>query len=229
MRKSLYSFLIALACQLLVASVALSASIQLRCSDTPVSFSFDRPENVRCLCSSTEKAIGFLRSIGLHTSGQVRIKLVRHISHARYHSLFGSYEPAIQQVMILDYAEAAQRSEGKQKIMGIDLTEDLWCSFAAHELAHVISKPYLNAGVTTHTAAEYIAFVTQFTVLSPETREMILSAYHDVHAYNSLEEMSETYYLLDPNRFAVKSYLHFSTLQKPGDFIRRLLQHKNGH
>ncbi|PLX94819.1 MAG: hypothetical protein C0619_02215 [Desulfuromonas sp.] len=229
MRGIPYRLLIALLSLFLFTSMAFSAPTLLRCSETPVAFSFDRPENLRCLCSATENAINFLRTIGLQTSDCITIKLVRHIASAHYHSLFGAYDPANQRVLILAYAEAVRRSEGTQKVMGIELTEDLWCSFAAHELAHAISDPFLNPRGTTHTAAEYIAFITQLHVLTPETRGKVLAAHKDVHAYNSVEEMSETYYLLDPNRFAVKRYLHFISLQEPAEFIQLLLLQDNGH
>ena len=40
--------------------------------------------------------------------------------------------------------------------------------------------------------------------------------------------MSELYFLLDPNRFAVKCYLHFISLENPRTFVEQLIRKGNG-
>jgi hypothetical protein len=110
----------------------------------------------------------------------------------------------------------------------MDMTEELWCSYAAHELAHAISSQYINPKIKTHLAGEYIAAVTQLTVLSSETRDRILKKHQDIGAYKSLAEMSEVYFLLAPNKFAVKCYLHYVSQENPKEFIEHLIDKGNG-
>ncbi len=111
---------------------------------------------------------------------------------------------------------------------GVEMSEELWCGYAAHELAHVISCRYLSSKVEARTTGEYIAAVTQLTVLPEEIREKILLQYKGVTAYQSREEMSELYFLLDPHKFAVKCYLHFISLENPKRFIELFVKEGNG-
>ena len=48
-----------------------------------------------------------------------------------------------------------------------------------------------------------------------------------VDAYQSIEEMSELYFFMDPNKFTVKCYLHFISLDDPKAFIAQLLEAKD--
>lgn len=211
-------------------SLAISATTSYQCcSDTPVVFTYENPDELKCLCSTANAAIAFLTSIGLETTDCTTIRVVNHIPTNQAHTLFGAYDCSTQEVYMLTYSKAAELSKGDQQAFGIDMNEDLWCSFAAHELAHVISEKFLGSQIRAHTAGEYISYVTQLTVLATETREKVLATYRDVEAYQSRNEMSELYYLLDPNRFAVKSYLHFISLKEPKKFIKRLCKEGNGH
>ena len=205
------------------------AATTVRCSDVPVAFSYNGPQDLKCLCSTSTAAISFLKAIGLKTTDGIIIRIVEHIPTQQKHTLFGSYSPTSQEVFILAYSKSKTLSREGDKVFGVELTEDLWCSFAAHELAHAISNKYINPRIKAHTAGEYISSVVQLAVLTPETREKILKRYIDVEAYQSREEMSELYYLLDPNRFAVKCYRHFIALKEPVKFIDLLIHEGNGY
>ena len=208
-------------------SEGFSDTTSLRCSEVPVAFAYDDPHELKCLCSTSKAAIAFLKTIGLQTTDCITIRIVKEFQGQQAHTLFGLYNTTSLEVSIVTYSKAEVLSQGGQ-VFGIDLTEDLWCSFAAHELAHAISEKFLNPKIKAHTAGEYISSIVQLAVLTPSTRENILERYKDVKAYQSREEMSELYYLLDPNRFAVKCYRHFIALKDPRDFIDRLIHEGNG-
>ena len=69
--------------------------------------------------------------------------------------------------------------------------------------------------------------MTQLAVLKSENRAKILKNYREVDAYKSMNEISILYYLLAPNEFVVKCYLHFMSLDNPRKFIERLLVTKD--
>lgn len=198
------------------------------CTNSSVAFEYNGPEELKCLCSTTKSAIDFLKSIGLETTDCISIKLVNYIPSKRDHILIGACNPRSQEVTLLTYPKTVELSQRHNPISEISMSEDLWCSYAAHELAHVISSQHLNPKIKAHTAGEYISAITQLTVLPSKIRNKILSKYEDIDAYQSRAEMSEFYYLAAPNRFAVKCYLHFIAQKNPREFIELLVKEGNG-
>lgn len=220
-------FLTLLLC--IFAGPTFAAPPELRCLSVPVVFSFERPEDIRCLCETATTAVDFLQSLGLQAASVITIRVVKDIPSHQGQKLVGSYNPTSKEVLILDYEATEKLAREGLQIFGQEVTEELWCSYAAHELAHAISLEHLNPRIKNHTAAEYIAAVTQLAVLNPATRQTILESYADVKPYRSRREMSDLYFLFDPNRFAVKCYLHFISLRNPEEFIERLLKEGSGH
>ena len=215
--------------QCLLASPAFAGPTELRCLSVPVVFFCEQPDNIRCLCDTSTTAADFLQSLGLQAAEVITIRVVTEIPSHQGKKLVGSYNPTSKEVLILNYEATEKLAREGLQIFGQEVTEDLWCSYAAHELAHAISLEHLNPRIKNHTAAEYIAGVTQLAVLDPATRQTILESYADVEPYRSRREMSELYFLFDPNRFAIKSYRHFISLTNPEKFIERLLKEGTGH
>jgi len=224
----LYRFFITvlIQCLLYFAPVSISASL-LDCADSSVTFVWDKSEKVACACSSAYASITFLESIGLKTTKPINVKLVKQISSKPDSNVIGMYTPTnANQITLLNYLSVLEVSQLNKPQSNIDMSEDVWCGYVAHELAHAISCQYLSSITTNRMAREYISAVTQLTVLSTETREKFLKENSEVDAYQSIEEMSELYFFLDPSKFAVKCYLHFISLDDPKAFIGRLLEAK---
>ena len=200
----------------------------LRCNESPVTFDYDGNEIINCLCSTADAALEFLGSIGLETQDCITIQLVDDVPSGRDHTLIGKYDPVSREVCLLTYDKAVELAASENLMPGTSLSEELWCSYAAHELAHVVSCQHLSPHIKAHTAGEYISAVTQLAVLSPQARDEFLARYADIHAYQARTEMSELYFLLDPNRFAVKCYLHFMSVKNPRAFIEQLIRKGNG-
>jgi hypothetical protein len=210
--------------QVLFANVTFSAhETRLRCSETTVTFFNNSGESIRGLCSTATATIHFLKSIDLETTENITIRIVEHIPDKKQADLFGTYNAETREVTILSYAKFEELARKNKKFLGIAFTEDVWRSFAAHELAHAISDQYISQDINNHTAGEYISAVTQLTVLTPESREKILNNYQNIGAYKSIDEISILYYLFAPNKFAVKCYLHFMSIDKPKEFIEQLV------
>lgn len=222
----LYRFFITvlIQCLLYFAPVSISASL-LDCADSSVTFLWDESEKVECACSSAYASINFLESIGLKITKPINIKLVKQISSKLDSNVIGMYTPAnANQIVLLNYSSVLEVSQLNKPQLNIDMSEDVWCGYVAHEVAHAISCQYLSSINTNRMAREYISAVTQLTILSTETREKFLKENSEVDAYQSIEEMSELYFFLDPSKFAVKCYLHFISLDDPKAFIGRLLE-----
>jgi Family of unknown function (DUF6639) len=228
MDKSMY-ILVTIFLSLFINGDTYAQTTHLSCAGTHVTFEFEGQKNLKCICSTTTATLDFLKSIGLETTERITIKLVDNISSEQNHLLIGAYNTKSKEVSLLTYAETMELAEQNKTIFGITLNEELWCSYAAHEIAHVVSSQYLSPQQKAHTAGEYISAVTQLTVLPTTTREAILNRYKDIAGYKSRAEMSELYFMFAPNQFAVKCYRHFMSLKNPKEFIDLIVSEKNGY
>jgi hypothetical protein len=76
-----------------------------------------------------------------------------------------------------------------------------------HEIAHAIADAnFVRRPVAP--AHENIAYTTQLATMPEELRNTILRNV-DTDGYEHLKEVGDMLLMIDPNRFAVKSYLHF--------------------
>ncbi len=218
-------------CQIMTVVVALllsgpgsgwAAVTELNCRGTAVSFRFEDATGLTCLCRKVEAALTLLDRLGFTAKGAIRIDLVDQVDPEDEHALFGSFDPVSREVKVLTYRRSLLRAQAGKGPFGVVLTEDLWCSFAAHELTHVVSDGYFRTLRKSRVAEEYLAYLVQFSVLEKETLKRILDRYPDVEPYRSFDEMSATYYLLDPERFAVKCFRHYQSLKDPLLFLKSL-------
>ena len=203
-------------------------ALRLKCADAPIAFEYEEPEEIKCVCETARAAIVFLKTLGLEATDVVTIRIVDHFPSHQTHNLLGCYYPESREVELLNYSKAVELSQKNKSMLGIGMSEEIWCSYAAHELAHAVSNQHINPASKNHLAGEYIAVVTQLAVLSHETREKILDKFPNIEAYKSRAEMSVYYYLFAPNEFAVKCYRHFESLAKPKEFVERLVNEENG-
>ncbi len=213
---------------ILIGGASPAYALRLKCADAPIAFEYEEPEEIKCVCETARAAIAFLKTLGLEATDVVTIRIVDHFPSHQMHNLLGCYHPESREVELLNYSKAVELSQKDKSILSFGISEDIWCGYAAHELAHAISSQYFDPEVKSHIAGEYISAVTQLTVLAPESRKKILVKYQDIEAYKSMSEMSILYFLFAPNEFAVKCYLHFTSQDKPKEFIDRLINEENG-
>lgn len=98
----------------------------------------------------------------------------------------------------------------------------IWGSYVIHELAHAASQKKFVPGVSICTANEYIAAVVQISTLPSGERKTIMRNYPEVAGFDKKEEITMAYYMLDPSKFMLNSYLHYSKPENGLKFIRRL-------
>lgn len=197
---------------------------RLRCADLPIAFECEKPEEIKCVCETARSAVIFLKSIGLETTDVITVRLVERFPPHQMHNMIGCYNATSREIDLLTYAKTVELAQSNESIPAGGVSEDVWCSYAAHEIAHAVSSRYIGAESNNHTVGEYIAAVTQLSVLTSESREEILKAYQNIEPYESIAEMSIFYFLFAPNEFAVKCYLHFISQENPKEFIDRLVR-----
>lgn len=172
------------------------------------------------VCYGAAKARGFFRSHGIGVKRRIRIRLhAAGIGERANH--IGLYDAKNDQVELLTF-EQAKRQSIKDTLFGMQMDEPLYVSVVVHEIAHAIAGQNFEIRPAPLVAQEYIAYAAQLSTMEPGMRSKILQQY-DLAAYGGIEEMSSTYYGLNPSGFGIKAFRHYQSLPGRSQFLRGLL------
>ncbi len=199
-------------------------AFQGRCGASKITVSAEQRSELEAVCSAVQAGREFLGSIGLDYSGSLTIALVKTISGAGHASVVGQYDARSNEIRLLDYGAVVARSAQSPPAFGIPMNRDIWRGYVVHELAHAAAQQKFRAGVPVCTASEYIASVSLIATLPTAERDQIISHYPELSGFENIGEITFGYYLLDPSRFSVNAYLHFSKPGNGGAFIGKLLR-----
>jgi hypothetical protein len=178
------------------------------------------------VCGAAALTVDFLAGYGLEPKRLVRVSVVDATLQNRSYSAFGSYDRRSDLVQVMS-PEAIQRSNPGSEMYGQPLDDDHYLGIVAHEVAHALLEQHsrvepLPIGMA---AQEYLAHVTQLAILPEEKRNRLIHA-AGVGPWESGDVISGIYMAIAPERFAVKSYLHFSQHPNPSAFVEELLGSK---
>lgn len=95
----------------------------------------------------------------------------------------------------------------------------------AHEIAHAVVQHNLKAEPISTGPQEYLAHATQLGVMPEDRRRAIIRAMN-VSPWESGDAISDVYMAIESGKFAVKSYLHLTSLENPQSFVDLLLNAK---
>lgn len=171
------------------------------------------------VCRGASKGLDFLSSHGFTLGRLIRIRLHdRPIGGEGVH--IGLFDARTGMVDLLTF-EQAQRQCAEQPPFRTAMDAALYESFVVHEIAHAITARQATNGPVSRTAHEYIAYSAQLSTMATAKRAQILDRYR-VRAFTGSQDMSATYYALDPSAFGVKAYRHFAALEDPAAFLKQL-------
>jgi hypothetical protein len=134
----------------------------------------------------------------------------------------GYFNPRDRTVTIPTYPACVALTEPDGRL-GRRMSPELYDSLIAHELAHAIVSGCKPVEQMSRAVREYLANAIQFSAMESALRADILARYAHPDPVR-FEELSALYLDLAPARFAVKSYLHFQTLDDPCAFIDDLIE-----
>jgi hypothetical protein len=177
------------------------------------------PQDRALVCRGASKAMAFLNAHGFVLGAPIHIRLHdRPIGGRGLH--IGLFDARTGMVDLLTL-EQAQRQCAEQPPFRTAMDAALYESFVVHEIAHAITARQTTTGPVSHIAHEYIAYSAQLSTMAAAKRAQILERYR-VGAFTGTQDMSATYYALDPSAFGVKAYRHFAELQDPAVFLRQM-------
>lgn len=178
------------------------------------------------VCTAAELAINFLSDYGLKLNHPIRIEIVEQpLSHHGY-SAYGSYDSRNDLVQVMS-PQIIDRSTPSPRIyyQAIDATQ--YRGIVAHEVAHAMIQQNSHVAPLPigQSAQEYLATVTQLSIMPAETRRQIIDS-ADMGPWETGDVISALYMAIAPEKFAVKCYLHFQQLSAPQTFVQHLLGSK---
>lgn len=172
------------------------------------------------ICRASARVRDFFTRYGIDPGAAIQVRLAAQESVQAPRHL-GLYDLRHRQITLLPYEHARDRMI-PDMLFGETIDEALYTSVVAHELAHAIADRHFRHRPASRVAQEYIAYTVQLSTLESSMRRGILSRF-DQTAFADIDEMSTTYYALDPSGFGIKAFLHFRQLDDPGAFLHGLL------
>jgi hypothetical protein len=172
------------------------------------------------ICDGAAAAIRFFSDHGVATTRQICISL-RAADTVGFANHIGWYDATTRRIELLNLAQA-QRQCRFASPFGMEMDPELYKSFVVHEVSHAITDQHFHRGSASRLTQEYLAYVAQLTTMAPKHRSAIMQRY-PLQPFTSMNEMTLLYYALNPNAFAVKSFLHFERQDDQSGLIRDLL------
>ncbi|WP_341540370.1 DUF6639 family protein [Marinobacterium mangrovicola] len=184
----------------------------------------DSPRQRMEICQGAREALVFLANYGVTPTGSIQIEVVDSPQEHNGGAAFGSYDRRTGRISLMSMA-AISGLEETPKMLGQAMDYEHFRAGVAHEIAHALFHQNGPDAQLSNAAQEYLAYATQLAVLpEPQRRQLIESA--DVSAWQSGDTISEVYMAFAPEKFAVKSYLHFIQMSDPQAFVKTLLNVK---
>jgi len=196
-----------------------------RCVNQPeVLVSSDNQETIAEVCRASERAIRFLAEYGLTPKREIKFSIIEDRIDSHGYIAYGSYDSRSDSIQLMSYASILAGSENPM-MYGEPFDRVHYSGAIAHEVSHAVVQHNLLFKPLSTGPQEYLAHSTQLAVI-PEQRKNAIIRAMDVDPWQSGDAISDIYMAIEPGKFAVKSYLHLTTMNDPQSFVKMLLNAK---
>lgn len=211
------------AIMVIVAAPVLADLDTVSCSGVKITRETDPAPNLQDICPALAHGKEILAGMGLKLPASLQISFKQkpytdEICRAR---CIGYYDGRTKKLYLPGYKSVRQIPQESSLFNG-EITSEIWESYLVHELAHVAVQQTAGAGKPLCIASEYIAAVAQILALSADDRNTLLKQY-GLTGFSGDRDITLTYYLIDPGKFAVNSYLHYRKLADGPAYVRQIL------
>jgi len=189
-------------------AVDLAHGDEWRCPHSNVVIHLADRGDAEAACGSARNALDFLAANGLDTTGAVEVHLVSELPMSCLRSNFGCYDHPNRRIYMLIFSECLKLETWAE----LPLNSMLCNSLLTHEVAHAVAAANFLVPKPSILAHEYVAYVTMLATMPLKQRERVLGQFPG-QGFDSADQMSTTFYLLNPFQFGVNAYRHFL---KPG-------------
>lgn len=197
---------------------ALAQRAPTHCPELTVIVHSSDPADAARFCAAAARAIHFLSAQGLDTQTPVDVHILPSLQGLCPASTFGCYDCRTQRINMLATAQCLKLGNWA----GAPIDPAVCENHMVHETTHAVTARNFSIPRQSLLAHEYLGYVTMLSTMAPDRRARLLARYPG-RGFESADEISLTFYLLDPVRFGVNAYRHFL---KPGNgsaFIQKVL------
>jgi hypothetical protein len=198
-----------------------AAAAERRCVGTNTTVYADSAYDTYLACAGAADAAGFLAQQGFTVDTVMQVDILDtvfvHSTENPSFRVLGQYDAARNRILVTSIAGQRQMA-AKKPIFGIAYDDALFRSV----VAHAIAEDNFQVVEPSRMAHEYIAYIVQMATLPPHLRYRIFD-HHQVPAFDSEVEINPMVYGLNPDVFAVKSYLHYRRPTVGVAFLQTLL------
>jgi hypothetical protein len=209
-----------------LAAPAWSAAPEVVCADSPVTAIGWAHAEADQVCSAVRDALDALRAMGLAPSEHWVVRPLDAAAALECGHPVGQFDARTREIRIVPLDAVLGATFAAKPALGVPMDRAFWRSCVAHEIAHAVAETHFASGTLRLAASEYIAAVVQLKVLPGEVRDRVLLNFEDAHGWGEGAEISGVFYLIDPSKFAVKSFRHFAALSPEAgrEFVRQILR-----
>lgn len=200
---------------------AVAAPQAIVCGRAHVVLEAGGADDLRLACEAVDDAVSFLVGHGLDSRQPVSLTIVDALPSRHEISALGQFDTRRGEIRVLSLLRSLQACAGNPPF-GVPLSPEIYRSFIVHEVMHALTHVAGSAARADPLKMEYLAYVGQFASLSEDLRERLITM-SGAEAFVKDEEISIDVYLLDPNRFGVRSWLHFHRAKDGSALLRRAL------
>ena len=176
------------------------------------------------ICEAASEALHFLASYGLHAQRPITMEMVDGLMDHRGYVAVGTYDTRTDRIRLMSL-DSIQTNIENPMMYGEPFDEAHYRGAVAHEVAHAVVHHNMKVKPISPSPQEYIAHSTQLAVLPVERRERIIDRVN-VDSWLPGDAISDIYMAMEPTGFAVKSYLHLTSMNDPSNFVTILLNAK---
>ena len=218
-----YSFLFVIMsiCLLYSSNSCAQEKIKL-CNGSNVVVVYTKTEDYQLVCNSANDVIDIAKKIGLNEELNITISIVDSLIINNIVKLLAFFNPNSMEIQVLSM-QACKKTFGNNVVFGQPIDRELYRSIIIHEIAHALFWNNMGNKFIAREIHEYFAYTIQLALLDESHRNEIIYS-NNVPAYSNRSEFSEEYYLLSPTKFAVKSYLHFVSINEDWSYLLSLFK-----
>ena len=187
------------------------------CGSRWISVYSEEPENNELVCQGFRQGRQFMEALGYHPKKPINLFVVKKfpeklgVAEADVH---GCVDMDTLDIYMTPFRLFSQLSPDKT-LMDVGPGKELYISYVAHEVNHPIAaQNYADTSKKLpKVQAEYIAYASQLATMDEALRQEVLKRFRDKNwdPFEGPSDITLDYHDMNPNGFAVKSYLYFQT------------------
>lgn len=194
------------------------------CTDAEILVIPAAHEDRQEVCVAAIATIELMQNYGFEPPPRLEIEIRDSVDARQVNRHFGHFDPFEGRIAVMSW-KACLQVDRARKPFGLEMSHALHRSIIAHEVAHAVAEWNFLVAEPSLAAHEYLAYVFQIAGMPHVLQQAVLKQI-DVPAFEKAEEITETYYSLNPDYFALKSFRHFMQAEDKLRLIRRLLSGK---